>query len=156
MGMVEETLKCMGCFLCSMLLRSGIDLIPYYVIRIIFADNTIPYWLILLCSTVSICMACCIVMLIYGYKRNMSYKKKTLKQLLLPIIAAIILLSVIVYFLFLPRNDAYSIYDIEELVERHILSCFLQAIFSIPFMILGYHIGYKKFEKKEQKCCQRQ
>jgi uncharacterized membrane-anchored protein len=148
---IEETLKCMGWFFCSLLLGSGIELIPYAFYAIIFTDKIMPYWLNLLLSAAGVCLACCILMFIYGYKSNLSYKKKPVKQLLIPIITAVVILSVTAYFFLLPANDNYSIYDKEELIRRHRISCVVQAVFSMPSMVLGYYSGYKKSEKERAK-----
>jgi len=136
------------------------------IIRIIlsFWTETTQIILILILLNAILCIFFYIIMHKNGYKRNNTYEKKPINELVIPIIISISLFTVInivivqlqpTSFLLASVLLNFSDYnDIEELFKNgHFifpLMTFLYSILYAFFMILGYSKGYKKREKERK------
>ena len=104
--------------------------------------------LVMLSLTVVASIFLYIIMYRTGYKGNVSYEKKTLKRLLIPVIASNILFAVIITAMniFAYNSDEAVI----ELANVILISTLCLILF--PFvMFFGITRGYKKREKDRNK-----
>jgi hypothetical protein len=158
----------MICIFASMALASLAALIPQIAVFINIYEMRARFVLSELFSTAISCVFIYITMRRNGYASNRAYEKKSIKELLIPIIISVILLVLIniatnFFFsnafsftftlaAFLPDFNMWGEGSIEYLLENHYfvfpLSAILQAILFAFLMLWGYNSGYKKREKE--------
>jgi len=140
---IKSTLVCMVCFVSSVLFGNLLwSFTIQLVIYIAMSPSTIRELLASFSRTAVVCVFLFITMHRNGYSGNKSYEKEPVIKLIIPIIISVLLLPTLSILY-------YTLIDFYE--DSSALSEFLQTwLRSIPhtiFMIVGYHIGYKKREK---------
>lgn len=168
---IKSALLCMVCIFASIALASVIAVAPMTVIFMNTSSAKIRDVSSELIRTAISYIVIYITMRRNGYTYNKAYEKKSIKELLIPIIISIILLMIINiatnFFLsntcgftftlaaFLTDFNMWGSGSLEYLFENYYfllpLSAILQSITYAFFMVLGFMHGYKKREKDREK-----
>jgi hypothetical protein len=152
---IISTLVYMGCFLVSMVLGGLVAIIFAIGIRFL-PDGTISSFLSLSIHPVMASVFLYIIMRIYGYKGNITYEKKSVMKILIPIIISVLVLVTIwLIMAYTPYNPyAPEGYPVEEDFSSYLLRIspqwIPQIILFILSMFFGYNSGYKKREKERR------
>lgn len=147
---IKSTLVCMVCFISSWLVGSFIwAFTAQLVIFIAMPPGITREILASLSLTIFVCLFLYITMYRNGYKSNISYEKKSIIKLLIPIIISVPLLQTISVITGL---QGFSQSEYSYLVEsaRILLFIFATIMYAL-FMAFGFCMGYKKREKDRQK-----
>lgn len=157
---IESTLKCMLYFFLAWLAGTVIIGVLNIIIENVISAGTARRFIQVILETAAMCVLLYIAMHRRGHKGDISTfaGKRSVKEIIIPSIIAVFVLQLIPLFtemqaiLSLPPEHYLSAAgQSNKEIFISLLPRFIpQSILYTAIMILGYHIGYKKYKKRNQ------